>query len=135
MLRPYRYRAQPQIRNAMRPVLFLLIVLAPPLAAQEPFDFYSRGPYRPAVPRPEAITGYAAGEQHTMYAVMQHYLDTLVATASDRVLHYCVHGVLLAGGIAGDSLGPGNGGSVGAAGVEVERFLGGQRRRQNDQQK
>ena len=69
----------------MRPVLFLLIVLASPLTAQEPFDFYSRGPYRPAVPRPEAITGYAAGEQHTMYAVMQHYLDTLVATASDRV--------------------------------------------------
>ncbi len=83
MLRPYVM--QPQIRNAMRPVLFLLIVLASPLSAQEPFDFYSRGPYRPAVPRPEAITGYAAGEQHTMYAVMQHYLDTLVATASDRV--------------------------------------------------
>jgi len=83
MLRPYVM--QPQIRNAMRPVLFLLIVLASALTAQEPFDFYSRGPYRPAVPRPEAITGYAAGEQHTMYAVMQHYLDTLVATASDRV--------------------------------------------------
>jgi hypothetical protein len=59
--------------------------LVAPLAAQEPFDFYSRGPYRPAVPRPESITGYAAGDQHTMYAVMQHYLDTLVATASDRV--------------------------------------------------
>jgi len=85
MLRPYRYLAQPQIRNAMRPVLCLLIVLVSPLAAQEPFDFYSRGPYRPAVPRPEAITGYAAGSQHTMYAVMQHYLDTLVATATDRV--------------------------------------------------
>src|SRR6266480_4121034 len=69
----------------MRPVLCLLIVLVSPLAAQEPFDFYSRGPYRPAVPRPEAITGYPAGDQHTMYAVMQHYLDTLVATASDRV--------------------------------------------------
>ncbi len=69
----------------MRPVLCLLIVLVSPLSAQEPFDFYSRGPYRPAVPRPEAITGYAAGDQHTMYAVMQHYLDTLVATASDRV--------------------------------------------------
>src|SRR5436189_196119 len=71
----------------MRPSLTLLAVvsLVSPLAAQEPFDFYSRGPYRPAVPRPEAITGYAAGEQHTMYAVMQHYLDTLVATASDRV--------------------------------------------------
>ena len=69
----------------MRPVLCLLIVLVSPLAAQEPFDFYARGPYQPAVPRPEAITGYPAGDQHTMYAVMQHYLDTLVATASDRV--------------------------------------------------
>src|SRR6266511_1556059 len=85
MLRPYRYLAQPHIRNTMRPVLCLLIVLVSPLSAQEPFDFYSRGPYRPAVPRTEAITGYAAGDQHTMYAVMQHYLDTLVATASDRV--------------------------------------------------
>src|SRR5213593_1320684 len=85
MLRPYRHLAQPQIRKTMRPVLCLLIGLVSPLRAQEPFDFYSRGPYRPAVPRPEAITGYAAGDQHTMYAVMQHYLDTLVATASDRV--------------------------------------------------
>ncbi len=67
----------------MRPLL-LLTLLTSPLAAQG-FDFYARGPYRPAVPRPEAITGYAAGEQHTMYAVMQHYLDTLVATAGERV--------------------------------------------------
>ena len=48
------------------------------------FDFYSRGPYRPAVPRPEVVTGYGAGEQQTMYAVMQRYLDTLLATAPDR---------------------------------------------------
>src|SRR2546429_3881971 len=68
----------------LRPLL-LLIILAAPVGAQEPFDFYARGPYRPAVPRPEAITGYMAGEQQTMYAVMQHYLDTLVATASDRL--------------------------------------------------
>jgi hypothetical protein len=69
----------------MRPLLLLILAIAGPVAAQEPFDFYARGPYRSAVPRPEAITGYAAGEQHTMYAVMQHYLDTLVATAPDRV--------------------------------------------------
>src|SRR4051794_21866690 len=69
----------------MRSVLVCLILLAGPLVAQEPFDFYARGPYRPAVPRPEAITGYAAGDQQTMYAVMQHYLDTLVATAGDRI--------------------------------------------------
>jgi hypothetical protein len=69
----------------MRPLLILLLGLGSQLAAQEPFDFYARGPYRAAVPRPEAITGYAAGDQHTMYAVMQNYLDTLVATAGDRV--------------------------------------------------
>ncbi|HEY3280375.1 MAG TPA: M14 family metallopeptidase [Gemmatimonadales bacterium] len=70
----------------MRPVPLLLALLLPvcPAAAQN-LDFYARGPYRPAVPRPETITGYAAGEQHTMYAVMQHYLDTLIATAGDRV--------------------------------------------------
>src|SRR2546423_15309105 len=69
----------------MRPILPVLALATRPLIAQQPSDFYARGPYRQAVPRPEAITGYAAGEQHTMYAVLQHYLDTLVATASDRV--------------------------------------------------
>ena len=67
----------------MRPALLLALV-ASPLAAQG-FDFYARGPYRPAVPRPEAVLGYAAGEQHTMYALLQHYLDTLVASAPERV--------------------------------------------------
>src|SRR2546425_518257 len=67
----------------MRPAL-LLALLSSPLAAQN-FDFYARGPYRPAVPRPEAILGYAAGEQHTMYAQLQRYLDTLVASAPERV--------------------------------------------------
>src|SRR5690349_11885177 len=71
----------------MRPLLMLVAwgSLTSPLAAQELFDFYTRGPYRQTVPRPEAITGYAAGDEQTLYAVMQHYLDTLVATASDRV--------------------------------------------------
>ena len=67
----------------MRPAL-LLVLLSSPLAAQT-FDFYDRGPYRPAVPRPEAMLGYAPGEQHTMYAQLQRYLDTLVASAPERV--------------------------------------------------
>src|SRR3989440_392437 len=69
----------------MRALTVALLVLPASLSAQEPFDFYARGPYRQAVPRPEAITGYAAGEEQTLYAVMQRYLDTLVASASDRV--------------------------------------------------
>ncbi|HJQ65075.1 MAG TPA: M14 family metallopeptidase [Gemmatimonadales bacterium] len=62
----------------------LALILVQPLGAQA-FDFYARGPYRPNVPRPEQITGYQAGDQHTMYAVMQRYLDTLLAAAPDRV--------------------------------------------------
>ena len=62
----------------------LALSLVQPLGAQA-FDFYARGPYRPNVPRPEQITGYQAGDQHTMYAVMQRYLDTLLAAAPDRV--------------------------------------------------
>ena len=71
------------MRRLFAPLL-LGFVLTPPAAAQQ-FDFYTRGPYRPAVPRPEAITGYAAGEQQTMYAVMQNYLDTLMRSAPERV--------------------------------------------------
>lgn len=80
----------------MPPRLALLVLLVCPASARaqapapapapaDSFDFYDRGPYRPAVPRPEVITGYAAGRQQTMYAVLQHYLDTLVATAPERV--------------------------------------------------
>src|SRR5438105_5372973 len=69
----------------MRALIIALLVFPASVAAQEPFDFYARGPYRQAVPRPEAITGYAAGEEQTLYAVMQRYLDTLVASATDRI--------------------------------------------------
>src|SRR5258708_1115827 len=71
------------MRRLFAPLL-LGVLLTPPAGAQQ-FDFYTRGPYRPAVPRPEAITGYAAGEQQTMYAVMQNYLDTLMRSAPERV--------------------------------------------------
>src|SRR2546430_17284211 len=73
----------------MRSTVSLLVLLLCPALARaqlgQPFDFYGRGPYRPAVPRPEAITGYPAGAQQTMYAGMQHYLDSVVATAPERV--------------------------------------------------
>src|SRR5881392_1102574 len=73
----------------MRFTVWLLVLLLCPALARaqlgQSFDFYARGPYRPVVPRPEAITGYAAGAQQTMYASMQHYLDSVVATAPQRV--------------------------------------------------
>jgi hypothetical protein len=76
----------------MRPLLVIGILSlgsAVPalLTAQggQPFDFYGRGPYRPAVPRPSAVLGYGAGERHTQYAQQQALLDRLIAAAPDRV--------------------------------------------------
>ena len=47
------------------------------LQAQE-FDFYARGPYRPQVPRPEALLGYRIGSQQTMYHQQQAVLDRMM---------------------------------------------------------
>jgi len=61
-------------------------VSAPALAQRgEAFDFYARGPYRPAVPRPSDLLGYGAGERHTQYASQQAVLDRMIAAAADRV--------------------------------------------------
>ena len=43
------------------------------------------------------------------------------------VLHHCVHGVLVAGSVAGDGFGARHGRAIGTAGVEVEGLLGGER--------
>jgi hypothetical protein len=64
-------------------VVLAFLCVASPLAAQE-FDFYSRGPYRPAVPRPESLLGYRVGSQHTMYHQQQAVLDRMIQAASDR---------------------------------------------------
>jgi len=66
------------------PALLLALCFAAPLAAQD-FDFYTRGPYRPNIPRPEAISGFPAGTHQTMYGTLQRYIDTLAATAGDRL--------------------------------------------------
>jgi hypothetical protein len=68
-------------------ILSLHVAVASSLAAQggRPFDFYGRGPYRPAVPRPSDVLGYGAGERHTQYVMQQAVVDRLVAAAPDRV--------------------------------------------------
>ncbi|HEX3160417.1 MAG TPA: M14 family zinc carboxypeptidase, partial [Gemmatimonadaceae bacterium] len=68
--------------------------LAAPLGAQQPaaatrddaaFSFYDRGPYRPQVPRPDSLLGYAIGEMNTQYAQQERVLLGMAAAASDRV--------------------------------------------------
>lgn len=60
------------------------LLLLPTLLHAQDFDFYSRGPYRPAVPRPETLLGYAIGSHQTMYHQQQQALDRMIAAAPDR---------------------------------------------------
>jgi hypothetical protein len=61
------------------------LAIGAPLNAQVEFDFYSRGPYRAAVPRPDRLLGYDAGSRHTQYTTQQAILDSMIAAAPDRV--------------------------------------------------
>jgi len=49
------------------------------------FSFYDRGPYRPGIPRPEAVLGYSIGEQNTQYAAQERALLAIADAAKDRV--------------------------------------------------
>jgi hypothetical protein len=71
----------------MRPTLLVLLALSAvaPLSAQQPFDWYGRGPYRPGVPRPDSLLGHRLGTRHTMYHEQQRVLDRLIASAPDKV--------------------------------------------------
>ncbi len=69
----------------MRLALLVVLALVPAALHAQEFDFYSRGPYRPAVPRPESLLGYRVGEQQTMYHQQQQVLDRLIEAAPDRV--------------------------------------------------
>lgn len=65
--------------------LLATLLLLPSLLAAQEFDFYSRGPYREGVPRPETLLGYRVGAQHTMYHQQQQVFDKMIEAASDRV--------------------------------------------------
>ncbi|GJG87872.1 deacylase/carboxypeptidase superfamily protein [Gemmatimonadetes bacterium T265] len=49
------------------------------------FDFAARGPYRPEVPRPEALLGYPLGARNTQYGEQERVLLAVADAARDRV--------------------------------------------------
>jgi len=61
---------------------------------EQRFDFYSRGEYRPNVPRPQAILRYDVGDFHTTYAQMEQVINAIAAAAPD-VVAVCAFGALL----------------------------------------
>ncbi|MBA3241196.1 MAG: hypothetical protein H0T60_08205, partial [Acidobacteria bacterium] len=80
-------------RNArlLAALLLLLLSLSPAPAVataqerEERFDFYTRGPYRETVPRPQSILRYDVGDFHTNYAMMERVVGALAEGARDRV--------------------------------------------------
>lgn len=83
----------------MRRIAFLCLLamsMAAAAAAQGPihrdsirddrgFSFYTRGPYRAQVPRPDSLLGYSIGDQHTQYAWQERVLLAIANAARDRV--------------------------------------------------
>src|SRR5918997_7068580 len=80
-------------KNALAVAALALAAILLPAAAraqrEEPrFDFYARGPYREAVPRPQVLTKFDVGDFHTNYATMERWLERVAVAASDRVRVY-----------------------------------------------
>jgi hypothetical protein len=79
------------LAHAALALLLLLAALCPAAPAQERaerserFDFYTRGPYRQQVPRPQSILRYDVGDFHTNYAMMERVITAVAAAAPDRV--------------------------------------------------
>src|SRR5918997_2584905 len=74
--------------HAALALLLLLASLCPAAFAQERaerFDFYTRGPYRQQVPRPQTLLRYDVGEFHTNYAMMERVIQSIAQAAPDRV--------------------------------------------------
>lgn len=62
-----------------------LAATAAPLAGQQAFDWYDRGPYAASVPRPDSLLGAPLGARHTMFHQQRAVLDRMIAGAPDRV--------------------------------------------------
>src|SRR5829696_9552086 len=74
--------------HAALALLLLLAALCPAAPAQGPgerFDFYTRGPYRRQVPRPQTLLRYDVGDFHTNYALMERVINAIAQAAPDRV--------------------------------------------------
>ncbi len=69
-------------------LLFIALCSAAVSQPEEKFDFYTRGPYNERVPRPQSILRFDVGDFHTTYAQMEKVIETIAASAPDRVKIY-----------------------------------------------
>lgn len=66
-------------------LVMVALVSAANAIAQDKFDFYGRGPYAPAVPRPSSITGYEPGQFQTSHGQIARVVEKIAASAPERV--------------------------------------------------
>lgn len=66
-------------------ILCAAFVLGAFAQTEEKFDFYTRGEYRPNVPRPQSILRYDVGDLNTTYAQMENVISEIQKAAPDRV--------------------------------------------------
>jgi hypothetical protein len=78
-----------KIKSLLSAVFFCLLFVFSTFAQTEPkFDFYTRGEYRPNVPRPQTSLRFDVGDHHTTYAQMEKVVDDIAKAAPDRVKVY-----------------------------------------------
>ena len=65
--------------------LLLLCATAPLRLSAQVYDWYQRGPYNAAVPRPDSLLGHPLGSRQTMYWEQQGVLDRMIAARPERV--------------------------------------------------
>lgn len=69
-------------------LLLCLLSLSAFSQPEEKFDFYTRGDYRPNVPRPQSILRFDVGDFHTTYAQMERVIEEIAKASPDRVKIY-----------------------------------------------
>ena len=65
--------------------LAALLVALPALSAPALFDFYARGPYAAAVPKPSDLLGYEPGTFHTTWGGMERVLAAFEQARPERI--------------------------------------------------
>ena len=76
------------MRKTLSACLMAIVCLSGVVSAQDrrqPFDFYSHGPYRQAVPRPETVLGYELGSRETTYWEQDRVVRSIADASTDRV--------------------------------------------------
>lgn len=73
------------MRSLLISALLLSTLASLAAAAPTRFDFYDRGPYAQAVPRPAQVLGYEPGTFHTTWGNMERVLDAIQHARPERV--------------------------------------------------